>query len=75
MDKDTYYDTPVFKSLPEKIETSKVTFDKLSKISIVDIYQKEPFSNNSNYYNYFYIIFLIFFLVVLTLFFYLFYLF
>jgi hypothetical protein len=60
MDKDVYYDIPVFKSLPEKIETSKVTFDKLNKISIVDMYQKEPFSNNFNYYIYFYIIMFIF---------------
>lgn len=49
MDKDTYYDIPIFKSLPEKIETNKVTFDKLNKISIVDMYMKEPFTNNINY--------------------------
>lgn len=71
MDKDTNFDVPVFKSLPQKIEENKVTFEKLQPISIVDIYQKEPYTNYESYIDYFKYLYLIIFLILYSSIFYL----
>ena len=65
MDKDTNFDVPVFKSLPQKIEENKVTFEKLQPISIVDMYQKEPYINYESYIDYFKYLYLIIFIFLI----------
>ena len=52
MDSDVYYDIPIFSSLPsiirEPADTPLFKKEKLNKISIIDIYELEPFNNKNN---------------------------
>ena len=65
MDKDTNFDIPVFKSLPQKIEENKVKFEKIEPISIVEIYQKEPYINYESYIDYIKYLYLIIFIFLM----------
>ena len=51
MDKDVYYDIPIFKTLPQIIpDTTNTQNIELTNISVEKDYQLEPFSNNKNNY-------------------------